>query len=149
VNRRGGAAADLEQLADRLHSVSIRLLRAVREEDARMGISGPRSSALSVVVYRGPLTIGALAAAEQVRPPTMTKLVQALESSGLVERTADPADARRVLVRATTAGRRLLAQGRARRVGALTDRLTGLSAAARRDLERAVAALETVFGARG
>lgn len=114
-----------------------------------MGISGPRASALSVVVYRGPLTIGELAAAEQVRPPTMTKLVQALESSGLVERTADTADARRVLVHATTAGRRLLGQGRARRVAALSGRLAGLSAAARRDLERAVAALETVFETRG
>ncbi|MDQ3996553.1 MAG: hypothetical protein M3303_05995, partial [Gemmatimonadota bacterium] len=82
---RGGAAAvaaddAATELADRLHSAAIHLLRRLRREDARTGLSGPRLSALSVVVFAGPLTLGELAAAEQVRPPTMTRLVRALEA---------------------------------------------------------------------
>src|ERR687883_145288 len=89
------AAGDVQQdaatrLADRLHSAAIHLLRRLRREDARTGLSGPRLSALSVVVFAGPRTLGELAAAEQVRPPTMTRLVQALEREGLVARDPDP-----------------------------------------------------------
>ena len=78
------------QVADRLHSAAIHLLRSLRREDDAVGLSAPRLSALSVVVFAGPITLGALAAAEQVRPPTMTRLVQALEAEGLVERLAAP-----------------------------------------------------------
>src|SRR5437868_13069961 len=105
-------AADV---ADRLHSAAIHLLRFVRREDTRSGLSAPRLSALSVIVFAGPLTLGELAAAEQVRPPTMTRLVAALEAEGLVERVPDPRDGRVVRVRATARGRRLLMAGRAGR----------------------------------
>lgn len=67
-------------------------------EDGASGLTAPRLSALSVVVFRGPLTLGALAAAEQVRPPTMTRLVAALEADGLVAREPDPRDGRGTLV---------------------------------------------------
>ena len=82
-----------DALADRLHSAAIRLLRRLRAEDAASGVSAPRLSALSVLVFAGPRTLGELAAAEQVRPPTMTRLVTALEAQGLLARTGDPADA--------------------------------------------------------
>src|SRR5918999_325999 len=102
-------------LADRLHSAAIHLLRRLRRVDATTGLSGPRLSALSVVVFGGPLTLGELAAAEQVKPPTMTRLVRALEARGLVSRETDEHDGRVVRLRATAKGRSLMAQGRARR----------------------------------
>ncbi len=94
-------AQEAEEVADRLHSAAIHLLRRVRVRDVELGLSGPRLSALSVVVFAGPLTVGELAAAEQVRSPTMTRLVDGLEGEGLVTREPNPVDARSVLVRAT------------------------------------------------
>lgn len=138
-------AAELESLADRLHGLAIRMLRTVRTEDVVAGMSGPRLSALSVVVFRGPILIGELAAAEQVRPPTMTRLVQAMEAEGLVRREQDAADRRQVRIVATARGKRLLEQGRQRRVRALATRLEPLSATARADLARTIAALEKLF----
>lgn len=133
------------ELADRLHSVVIHLLRRLRREDARTGLSGPRLSALSVVVFAGPLTLGELAAAEQVRPPTMTRLVRALETRGLVTRGPDEHDRRVVRLRATAKGRTLMAQGRARRVRALAEGLQMLDTADVTALDGAVATLERVI----
>ena len=124
--------------ADRLHSAAIRLLRRLRAEDERSGLSAPRLSALSVVVFRGPLTLSELAAAEQVRPPTITRLVQQLERDGLLRRLPDPADRRVTRVSATAAGRRLLAAGRARRVRRLAADIGRLNASDRTALRRAV-----------
>lgn len=135
-------------MADRLHSLAIRLLRTVRTEDDATGLSAPRLSALSVLVFAGERSMGELAAAEQVRPPTMTRLVQGLEADGLVERSADPEDGRQVRVRATAAGRKLLEAARRRRVDALVSRLDALAPTARADVARAVEALERVFGVR-
>src|SRR5881628_2091262 len=120
-------AASLD-LADRLHSAAIHLLRRLRREDDASGLPAPQLSALSVIVFGGPITLGALAAAEQVRPPTITKLVATLEEAGLVERDTDESDRRIVRVRATTKGTRLLQEGRRRRVASLANSLGGLSA---------------------
>src|SRR4051812_3271332 len=108
-----GDAADV---ADRLHSSAISLLRALRRQDDKWGLSAPRLSALSVVVFAGPIKLGDLARAEQVRPPTMTKLVRALESARLVTRKADSEDGRVTWISTTQRGRELLKKGRARRV---------------------------------
>src|SRR5262245_16003231 len=108
------ASASSEQVADRLHSAAIRLLRGLRRQDDASGLSAPRLSALSVLVFAGPRTLGELAAAEQVRPPTMTRLVAALEAEGLVAREGDPQDARRVRLKPTARGRSILRKGRAR-----------------------------------
>ena len=124
--RRSRKSPDPDAVADRLHSAAIHILRRVRREDVGMGLSGPRASALSVVVFAGPVTLGALAAAEQVRPPTMTHLVRALERLGLVTRVPDPHDGRVTRVAATRRGKALLAAGRARRVGALSRQLRTL-----------------------
>ena len=114
------------EAADRLHSAAIHLLRLLRQEDVAAGISAARLSALSVLVFGGPRTIGQLAAAEQVRPPTMTKIVNGLEADGLARRRPSSDDARSVVVEATRRGRTLLQQGRRRRVEALASRLAGL-----------------------
>jgi DNA-binding MarR family transcriptional regulator len=136
------AAADL---ADRLHSAAIHLLRRLRREDDASGLPAPQLSALSVIVFGGPVTLGALAAAEQVRPPTITKLVAALEADGLVEREPDDTDRRIVRVRATARGTKLLQEGRRRRVAALTTSLAELSAADRAKLTAALPVLESVM----
>jgi DNA-binding MarR family transcriptional regulator len=90
------------------------------------------------------VTLGQLATAEQVRPPTITKLVAALEADGLVVREPDAVDRRIARVRATPRGVKLLQEGRARRVASLANSLRGLSAKDRAALERAVPLLEQV-----
>jgi DNA-binding MarR family transcriptional regulator len=139
------ARDEAELIAERLHSAAIHLLRRLRREDAKTGLSAPRLSALSVVVFAGPVTLGELANAEQVRPPTMTRLVSALEDEGLVSREADPDDGRLTRIRATPKGRTLLFRGRARRVAALTAEVRGLDASEREDLTRALAVLDGVI----
>jgi DNA-binding MarR family transcriptional regulator len=135
-----------ERIADRLHSAAIHLLRRLRREDARWGLSAPRLSALSVLVFGdGALTLGELAAVEQVKPPTMTRLVSALEAQGLVAREGDPDDGRVIRVRATAKGRSLLARGRAARVAALSAQLRALPPAQRERLADGVAILEHVI----
>lgn len=140
--RQATPTGDPVELADRLHSAAIHLLRRLRLEDAAAGLTAPRLSALSVIVFRGPLTLSALAAAEQVRPPTITRLVQELVRDGLVDRLPDPDDRRVARVRATARGRALLAAGRARRVRRLAAALEGRTATERRLLARAVSVLE-------
>lgn len=120
---RQARAGELESVADRIHSAAIHLLRAVRRVDEATGLTPARLSALSVVVFAGPLTMGELAAAEQVTPPTMTRLAAGLEAEGLVRRQPDPADRRAVRIRATAKGTALLHRGRARRVDRLVARM--------------------------
>ncbi len=133
-------------LADRLHSAAIHLLRRLRRVDAKTGLSGPRLSALSVVVFDGPLTLGELAAAEQVKPPTMTRLVRALEAHRLVVREPDEHDGRVVRLRATVKGRALMAEGRARRVSALAEGLRTLETSELDALDAAIETLEQIVG---
>lgn len=134
---RQAPAPDAARTADRLHSAAIHLLRSVRVEDRATGLSAPRLSALSVIVFGGPVTMSALAAAEQVQPPTMTKLVQELMRDGLAEQVSDPDDGRVLRVRATDKGRKLLAEGRRRRVARLAAAVSALSAADQKLLGRA------------
>src|SRR5918992_5663788 len=106
------ASPDTKRAADRLHSAAIHLLRLLREEDVASGVSAARLSALSVVVFAGPVTLGRLAAAEQVRPPTITGVVSGLERDGLVRRRPDRRDRRVQWVDATAKGRRVLSRAR-------------------------------------
>ena len=115
------------RVADRLHSAAIHLLRRLRVEDEALGISAPRLSALSVLVFAGPKRIGELARIEQVEPPTMTRLVDGLVRDGLAVRETDPDDARAVRGRATATGGRTFRRGRAKRLEALRRTLSTLS----------------------
>jgi len=114
-------------VADRLHSAAIHLLRRLRVEDEALGISAPRLSVLSVLVFAGPKRMGELARIEQVEPPTMSRLVDGLVRDGLAVREPDPDDARAVQVSATPTGARTLKRGRARRVETLRASLAVLS----------------------
>jgi len=115
------------EVADRLHSAAIHLLRRAAEEDRAAGLSRARLSALSVVVFRGPLTLGELATAEGVRSATMTGIVNGLERDGLVRRRPHGRDKRSVNIEATRAGRRLLDRARARRIDHVVSKLDDLS----------------------
>ena len=136
--------ARAERLADRLHSASIHLLRRLRRQDDASGVTAPHLSALSVLVFGGARTLGELAAAEQVRPPSMTRIVRNLEREGLVARETDPDDRRAVRLRATDGGRRILEEGRARRVHSLAERLRALDADDVACLERAAGLIEGI-----
>jgi len=144
---RPAASTDTGELADRLHSAAIHLLRRLRREDDASGLPAPQLSALSVIVFGGPITLGALANAEQVRPPTITRLVEKLESSGLVERASDPADKRVSRLAATPKGVKLLHDGRRRRVASLTASLASLPAGERKVIAKALPVLEKVVRA--
>jgi DNA-binding MarR family transcriptional regulator len=142
--------ARAEALADQLHSSAIHLLRQLRREDDASGLSAPRLSALSVVVFGGPLTLGRLANAEQVKPPTMTRIVTGLEKDGLVQRIGDTRDRRLTLIEATVRGRKVLAAGRARRVEKLAAAVRRLGGHELAELARGVQLLgEIVDSMRG
>lgn len=136
---------DLQDIASRLHGGAIRLLRTLRREDDGSGLSAPRLSALSVVAFGGPLSLAELAKAEQVRPPTMSRIVDALVATGLVTRETDPGDRRSVRIAVTPAGREMIEIGRDRRVRALVARLETLTDYERRALARGIEVIESVM----
>src|SRR5437588_1140893 len=114
-------------VADRLHSAAIHLLRRLRKQDVATGEGPARLSALSVLVFGGRKTLGELAEAEQVKPPTMSRIVAGLARSKLVEITADPQDGRRMSIRPSPKGVKLLHEGRQRRIEYLASHLAGLT----------------------
>lgn len=135
----------IEGLADQLHSAAIRLLRLVRAQDTASGVAPARLSALSVIVFGGPVSLRDLARAEQVRPPTMSRIVDALEHHGLARRRTDPRDGRAVQVAATKKGSALLKKGRQRRVKFLASYLTKLEDAELGHLKRALEAIQNAL----
>ena len=128
-------------VAFRLNSVAIHLVRRARQADRALGIPPGQLSALSVLVFGGDRTIAELAAAEQVKSPTMTRIVDGLERVGLAVRQPHPEDARAVVVRATAKGRRLMDKGRQSRVAVIAALLDPMPAADLSAIERAVSAL--------
>lgn len=137
-------STNAQQIADQLHSIAIHLLRKLRREEEGSGLSAPRLSALSVIVFGGPMTLGNLAAAEQVRPPTMTRIVNALEEQGLVTKERSARDGRSTLLSATPSGRMLLMKGRERRVRALAKQIEVLDPKAQRILAEVSSVLREV-----
>ena len=138
------ATAQALEAATRLHSVAIHLLRAVRSEDRASGIGPAQLSALSVLVFGGDRSLGELADAEQVRPPTMTRIVAGLERAGLVRRHKT-ADKRQIRLAATPKGIRLLRQAQERRVKLLASALARLSAKDIRKIAAAAALVRTAL----
>lgn len=138
------SATPAEQAADRLHSAAIHLLRSLRREDARLGVGPAGLSVLSVLVFGGPKTIGALAAIEQVKAPTMSRIVSTLERWGMVERLAGVEDRRRIVVHPTSTGRIVMKRGRANRVVELTSRIERLGETEIALLARAAELIERI-----
>ncbi len=138
-----GVAADLDQL----HRLAIALLRGVKVEDERAGVGPALLSALSVLTFGGPLSLGALARAEGVRSPTMSRLVDGLERARLARRRVDPTDARGLRIEATPKGRALLLAGRTRRLRRLAAAAKALTARERAKMAAAMPALDTLVRA--
>ncbi len=136
MKRRSGQG-EAHAIAEAVHSAALRLLRRLRKSDDAMGLSAPKASALSVLVFGGLQTLKDLAAAEQVRAPTMSRLVAELEADGLATKTGDAHDRRALRIAATAKGKALLEAGRARRLSVLTAQVEGLSRTERDVLRKA------------
>ena len=105
---RSDSTQTIAATARALHAAAIHLLRALRRTDAELGIGPARLSALSVLVFGGPRSLGELAEAEQVKAPTMSRIVAGLEGAGMVSKAVQRSDRRATRIRATSSGRRAL-----------------------------------------
>ena len=144
-NKEASAPPETLAAADRLHSAAIHLLRRVRKQDEVSGVGPAQLSALSVLVFAGAKTLGELAAAEQVKPPTMSRIVAALGRSRLIEITRDSLDARRMHIHATAKGTHLLQEARQRRIDYLANHLTTLTASELAQLSAAADIMEKLL----
>jgi DNA-binding MarR family transcriptional regulator len=131
---------ELERAAAALNSGAIHLLRGMAAVDRLAGLTPARLSALSVLAFGGPRTLGALAGAEGVAGPTMTRIVDGLIGAGLAERRPHLTDGRAVMIVATEAGESLMRAAQRRRIDAIVTGLVGLPAE-ERDLLVSTAAL--------
>lgn len=134
------------ELVVQLRLAVMRLARRLRQQ-TEGEITASQLSALASLNRLGPLTLGALAAVERVRPPTMTRIVGHLESAGLVVRRPAPGDRRSAQVELSPAGRELLDRSRTRKDAYLAERLAALAPAEVAVLRQAAAALERLLEA--
>lgn len=132
------------ETADKLHSAAIHLLRRLRVRDRESGVGPAQLSALSVLVFGGPRSLGELADAEQVRPPTMSRIVASLERAGMVRRHRT-SDGRRMRLEATAKGTKILWEGRKRRVESLAKALSSLPEKEQEQLGELVDVLKRVI----
>ncbi len=139
-----GSDVTATDIADQLHSVAIHLLRRLRVRNRESGIGPAQLSALSVLVFGGPRSLGELADAEQVRPPTMSRIAASLQRAKLVRRHATD-DGRRVRLEATPRGVSLMWESRQRRVESLANGVSGLGENERQQLHDALILLQQVI----
>jgi DNA-binding MarR family transcriptional regulator len=126
------------KVIERFHHLAIRLLRGLKRVDEAHGFSGPRASALSVLVFRGPQSLGELAAAEGVKAPTMSRLVKAMQAEGLVEAEVTSHDQRQIRIVASPRGRRLMLKARELRLAAIATLFEKATPAEAKALETVV-----------
>jgi DNA-binding MarR family transcriptional regulator len=139
-----GSKSELERTASDLNSGAIHLLRSLAAVDRQAGLTPARLSALSVLVFGGPRTLGALAVAEGVAGPTMTRIIDGLIADGLAERRPHPSDGRAVTLAATEDGEALMRAAQRRRIDALVAGLMALPAGDRELLTSAAGLLGQV-----
>ncbi len=132
-------------VAEKVHRSALRLLRRLRKADEAMDISTARLSALSVLVFVGPQTVGGLAKIEQVSQPTMTSLTQKLITQGLVRAKPDRHDRRVRKLEATSRGKKLLHIGRRNRIEMLATMMTELPTRDVKALEKAATLIEQLL----
>ncbi len=125
-----------QSLATELSIMAVRLTRWLRAADQAPALSGPEASAMAVIVHSGGITSSALADLEQVRRPTITRVVDGLVEMGLVRRDRHPNDLRSSLVVATVDGEALWLAGQLRRVAPLAKRIGTLNAEELQQIER-------------
>jgi len=137
-------ALDSTELADQIHSTAIHLLRRLRVRDRESGIGPAQLSALSVLVFGGSKSLRELAEAEQVKPPTMSRIATGLQRARLVRRHRTE-DGRRIRLEATPQGVKLMWEGRKRRVELLANAFAGLTEMERQGLRESVALLQRIL----
>jgi DNA-binding MarR family transcriptional regulator len=125
---------ELRDAASQLNSAAIHLLRGLRAVDREAGLTPARLSALSVLVFAGPMMLGRLAQVEDVAGPTMTRIVDGLCTLGLAERSRHPDSARSVLIAATNEGTAIMLKARDRRVDVISNTLSRMSTTERRNV---------------
>lgn len=130
-------------LANALRPAVMKLARRLRQMTVDpFGLSSSQLSAMAVLLNSGNQRIGALAAAEKMQPPSMTRIVNGLEERGLVARAPDPSDGRQCFVALTGSGREILLANRRRRDEWLAVRIAELTPADRDVLFNAVDILD-------
>ena len=134
------------ETANRLHSAAIHLLRGLRVRDRESGIGPAQLSALSVLVFGGPKSLAQLAKAEQVKPPTMSRIVAGLVRSGLAKMVTNKSDRRAVVITASPKGIELMQEARMRRVKSLAGAVSGLTTSEIALLRRAAEMIEKLSG---
>jgi len=135
-----------ELVADELRPVLLRLARELRKETEQLGVTAPQATLLWLVKRSPGLSLAELAAEEGISPPALSGHVDRLERAGLLERVRSSEDRRRVGLRLTEDGARLLRRIRARRTTWLTERLGALDPAELEAIEEAVPALQRLLG---
>ncbi|WP_043842249.1 MarR family winged helix-turn-helix transcriptional regulator [Amycolatopsis taiwanensis] len=133
-------------LASRLRLAVVRLNRKLRAQRADQSISLTQLAALSTLYKCGPLSPGRLAAKEGVQPPSMTRVIAALEDLGFVERSAHPTDGRQFIVAVTAAGRSYVEETISAREAWLDRKLAELGAEERAVLARAAEIIDRMAG---
>lgn len=136
-----------EETARKLHSAALHLMRYVRAQDTALGVPPAQLSALSVVVFGGKQSLTNLAQAEQVRAPTMSRIVDGLVKAGLVRREIDPSDRRSISITSTEKGVKIMHEGRGRREKRLLELLRGLTREEIETLDRSSEIISRSLGA--
>ena len=137
---------DTQQVASNLRPVLLRLSRELRKETEQLGVTARQATLLWLVKRSPGLSLAELAAEEGISPPALSGHVDRLESAGLLERVRSTEDRRRVGLRLTDEGIRLMRRIRARRTTWLADRLGALGPADLNAVEAAIPALKRLLG---
>lgn len=138
------ADKDSFEAADRLVLAAIRLVRTLKILTPPEALTETQVSALAIIIYSEGITARELARLENVRPPSISVVVAQLEALGLIFRTADPKDARKLWISATQAGKRAFFAGHRRRLAPLASALAGLSRADRAAIEACGARMQSL-----
>lgn len=132
----------IAELAALLRPSLLKLTRIIRNQRVDMSVSLTQLSALGTLSKHGPMSAGELAGCEKVQPPSMTKVLAALEERGLVKRETHPTDRRQVILGITDAGKELLASERRSRDAFLAHRLAQLNPEERALLRNVIPVLD-------
>ena len=136
---------DTTCIADRLRPVLLRVGRELRREAREVGVSPEQVSLMVAIKYAPGIGVRELAAKERVSAPALSNHIDRLERAGLVTRTPDEVDRRRVGVRLTDEGQRVLRRVRSRRTAWLATRLRGLSPGEVEAIEAAIEPLSRIL----
>jgi DNA-binding MarR family transcriptional regulator len=135
-----------ELVADDLRPVLLRLARELRQETEQLGVTARQATLLWLVKRSPGLSLAELAAEEGISPPALSGHVDRLERAGLIERVRSSEDRRRVGLRLTEDGARLLRRVRARRTTWLAERMRALDPAELEAIETAIPAFQQLLG---